>query len=105
MKKELNREETELKSVWSMDTDLLKQVAPAIEGEARIIYKAHWGPNEPQIDLVDPTFVDLYRAAEQLIRESGDEHHVFIEDFEYNKWLDVWELVTGSTFYSILKIE
>lgn len=96
MKKELNIEENPHSSVWARDTDLLMRVAPAIEGEARIVYKQHWGENSPEVTLIDPTFIDLYRAADQLIRESGDEHHVFIEDFEYDEWLDVWELVTGS---------
>lgn len=40
--------------------------------------------------------MDLYKIADELIRESGDEHHIFIEYFIYDEKRDVWELITGS---------
>jgi hypothetical protein len=46
-----------------------------------------------------PTWGDLYRAANEVIRRSGDDHHIFIEGFR--KWRhatdnSMLELTTGS---------
>lgn len=45
-----------------------------------------------------PTWGDLYRAADEVIRRSGDSHHIFIEGFYHSVKGDntVLELTTGS---------
>ena len=40
------------------------------------------------------TWLDLWFAADAVVKESGDEHHIFIEDFEDNG--SYLELITGS---------
>lgn len=41
------------------------------------------------------TWADIYRAADQAIRNSGDEHHIYIEDFVVKNGHEL-HLVTGS---------
>ena len=56
---------------------------------------AFWGKsveiNLPQ----EPTWLDLWTAADAAIAKSGDQHHIFIEDIVY-KGLGVFELHCGS---------
>lgn len=52
----------------------------------QLIYDSHWGENGDQKVLLpsEPfTWGQLWILADQLIRHSGDEHHVFIEDFTF----------------------
>jgi hypothetical protein len=46
------------------------------------------------VQIEGDTWVDVYRAADKLIRRSGDEHHVFIEGFYLDK--SNLFLITGS---------
>ena len=41
------------------------------------------------------TWADIYRAADQLIRGSGDDHHIFIEGFEVKNHNEL-HMYTGS---------
>ena len=60
-----------------------------------VTHKDHWGENG---DVVVPvngnTWAALYVAANAAIRDSGDEHHTFIEGFRQVG--DTLVLVTGS---------
>ena len=60
-----------------------------------VTYKDHWGDNR---DVVVPingfTWAALYVAANAAIRDSGDEHHAFIEAFKQDG--ETLVLVTGS---------
>ena len=61
------------------------------EGASVLVY----GRNTVKIQ--GPTWADLYRAADQAIEESGDDHHVFIEGFcKYATDNSMLELTTGS---------
>ena len=108
--KELNYPEAvgeeidELRAVWSMGDRLLHWTGAAIDGKATIVYRDYW-PNTnyatetiPQLSVKveDPTYIDLMKAANDLIVESGDEHHIFVENFIYDETDDVWLLITGS---------
>lgn len=42
------------------------------------------------------TWMELWTLSEQLIIDSGDEHHIFIESFEHNAKKGYYELFTGS---------
>jgi len=85
-------------SIWSLCSSLLLQEEPAIEGKATIRYRDHWGENgEQTIEVTDPTYTDLWKAADTLIERSGDDHHVFVEDFLHDEDTEnTWDLVTGS---------
>jgi hypothetical protein len=49
------------------------------------------------VKIQGPTWADLYRAADQAIEESGDDHHIFIEGFgKYATDNSMLELTTGS---------
>ena len=47
------------------------------------------------VKLSGPTWLDFYRAANDLIVMSGDRHHIFIEGW-YRTRNRTWELSTGS---------
>jgi len=86
--------------VWA--TDYWHGLGTAIHGKATIVYRDYW-PDEDtgtiphlSIKVEDPTYMDLLIAANELIVKSGDNHHVFIEDFLYDETNDVWNLCTGS---------
>jgi hypothetical protein len=66
---------------WSMyEVEDLEQ-PHAFEGATTLIYREHWGEKEIKIDLKGNTWAALYVAADAAIKASGDEHHVFIENF------------------------
>lgn len=82
------------RSIWSIyevaDLDQLHSYPSGLF----VVYKDHWG-NEPQhCAIYGNTWRDLYRAADNCIRNSGDEHHVFIEGFRLDG--DKLILTTGS---------
>jgi hypothetical protein len=86
-------------SVWSIPgVDFFD--APHIYDATHMYYDAHWGENQTGIvKIPGKKWLDLWRAAEELIRASGDEHHVFIEDFVSSVDADgtkVLSLQTGS---------
>ena len=75
----------------------------AIRGRARFIQKhdSFWGEGEDYTsDVVEnPTWFDLLRIADEMIRTTGDEHHRFLEAFELQHTdadVDVYELWMGS---------
>ena len=60
-----------------------------------LVYKQHWGPEPVEVAVEGTTWGDLYRAADSAIRKSGDDHHIFIEGFEFVT-SDKIQLTTGS---------
>lgn len=90
------QEELGLRSVWSVyEVDNLSERHP-YEGATRVVYKDHWGkPVSKQINGL--TWAALYVAADACIRDSGDDHHIFIEQFTPIKGSDFeLNLTTGS---------
>jgi len=83
---------------WAMDSDLLRSRQPAINGLATIAYDCSWQIDGQLHKIVkdSPTYNDLFSIANELIVRSGDTHHVYIEDFMYDKDEDIWLLITGS---------
>ena len=73
-----------LGSIWSIyelpvHGFILNHIYPS---DAFVVYRDHWGDNEDMhYPVLGPTWGDVYRAADLAIRNSGDEHHVFIEGF------------------------
>lgn len=50
--------------------------------------------SEDAIILEDPSWLDMWKAADTLIRQSGDMHHIFVENFVLDG--DTYQLKTGS---------
>ena len=83
-----------LTTIWSMtEVDNLSDNHPYL-GAKYVSYKDHWGNGVVTQAINGNTWAALYVAANACIRDSGDEHHVFIEDFR--KSGDTLLLTTGS---------
>ena len=75
------REDLDLLAVWSIyEVDNLSERHP-FEGAKKVIYRAY-GSGDHEVAIVGSTWASLYVAANQLIRDSGDGHHIYIEDFK-----------------------
>ena len=83
-----------LDAIWSItEVDNLFVPHP-YEGVKYVFYKGFWGEGIVTQAIHGNTWAALYVAANACIRDSGDEHHVFIEDFR--KSGDTLLLTTGS---------
>jgi hypothetical protein len=88
------RKELGLDAIWSIyEVDNLSERHP-YEGAKYVTYKNFWGEGIVTQAINGSTWAALYVAANACIRDSGDEHHVFIEDFR--KSGDTLLLTTGS---------
>jgi hypothetical protein len=75
-------EDLKLRSVWSILEVAHRMDEVAFVGTYTAAYKEHWGEGEVVgKTMTNPTWTDLWIAADDLIWASGDEHHVFIESF------------------------
>jgi hypothetical protein len=54
------------------------------QGALQVAYRDHWGDEPVFAEIQGTTWADLYRAADQCIRNSGDDHHCFIEQLKPN---------------------
>lgn len=70
------------RSVWSISEVEDLMAAHPYLGARFVCYTSHWGKNHPQVPIEGDRWLDLWRAADQCIRASGDDHHIFIETFE-----------------------
>jgi hypothetical protein len=69
-------------SEWSVyEVDNMSDCHP-YEGVDRVIYRNHWGVTPAQASIQGLTWAALWVAANACIRDSGDDHHVYIESFE-----------------------
>ncbi len=88
--------ENKFSSIWSMFEVTDFSAVPFPEARA-VTYTRNWGKPVDFMLPINPTWLDLWKAADQLIKESGDNHHVFIEDFTPRKENSfILELSTGS---------
>jgi len=79
------RQELGLTAVWSVyEADNLSDPHP-FEGVNRVLYKDHWGDDTVVMMINGLTWAALYVAANACIRDSGDEHHMYIEGFKIAK--------------------
>ena len=87
-------------SVWSMDQERTVSVIREMNGKrVRIIYNV--GNDRFSAFVESPSVLELMNAAETLIVQSKDFHHVFVEGFDDYFQYDedgnfIFELVTGS---------
>lgn len=83
-----------LSTIWSIyEVEDLSERYP-FEGIATVTYKDHWGVKPIVKPVNGLTYAALYVAADAAIRDSGDGHHVFIEQFKQVG--DTLLLTTGS---------
>ena len=83
-----------LDAIWSVYevSDLNKP--HNFEGVTKVQYRNHFGEKPVSCKIIGNTWAALYVAANACIRDSGDDHHVFIENF--TKEDDTLILSTGS---------
>lgn len=78
------QKELGLRAIWSIyEVDNLSDRHPFF-GATKVHYKDHWGKPVTK-DIVGATWAALYVAGNAAIRDSGDDHHVFIEGFRPSK--------------------
>ena len=83
-----------LSAIWSIyEVENLSERHP-FEGVTTVTYKNHWGTNPVVVPVNGSTWAALYVAGNAAIRDSGDDHHVFIEQFK--KVGDTLVMTTGS---------
>lgn len=82
-------------SMWSIYDGVNDPSEPSPYEARTMAYNNNWGePVEVPLPQGKLTWLDLWRAADKCIKDSGDTHHVFIEGFRKNG--GILELVTGS---------
>jgi hypothetical protein len=83
-----------LDAVWSdFEVKDLNATHP-FEGAKEVVYRNHWGEQTVRVPIYGWTWAALYVAANAAIRDSGDDHHIFIEHFDRSG--DSLILSTGS---------
>ena len=79
------KEELGLSSVWSLyEVSNLNERHP-FKDACKVVYKDHWGDRPVECQIVGSTWAALWVAADACIRDSDDEHHVFVEQFRAKK--------------------
>lgn len=72
-------------SEWSVyEVDNLND-RHSFEGVTKVVYKDHWGEKPVECQINGATWAALWVAADACIRDSGDEHHVYVEQFRVSK--------------------
>ena len=75
------KKELGLDAIWSIyEVDNLSDRHP-FEGATKVIYRAY-GSGDQEVAINGSTWAALYVAGNALIRDSGDSHHAFIEQFK-----------------------
>lgn len=85
-----------LDAIWSMyEVKDLNEAHPYKDAES-LTYPSyhHWGQQDVVVKINGSTWAALYVAANAAIRDSGDEHHEFIEGFRQVD--NTLVLITGS---------
>ena len=85
-----------LSAIWSIfEVGNLNENHP-FPSDAFVVYKNHWGENKQvHCAVYGGTWAAVYVAANACIRDSGDEHHVFVENFELKNGNEL-HMTTGS---------
>lgn len=89
------RDEHKFVSIWSIYDVQNINDSPNFESCRSVSYTNHWGmPVEVELPNSKYTWLDLWNAADECIKLSGDVHHIFIEGFLAKDGR--LELITGS---------
>lgn len=92
------REMHKLQAVWSIYTIDNLDVMSGITAD-ELVYGNHWGTGGAvriPLKAGEKTWGELYHAADQAIRQSGDQHHIYIEQLQVQDNATFVELMTGS---------
>lgn len=81
-------EELGMKTIWSMH-EVKDMHAPHPWPEHQIVTYQGGDVGEVKVSIEGLTWADLWVAADKAIRQSGDGHHIFIEDFTQSKTRDL----------------
>ena len=74
------------RSIWSIYEVSDLHAAHPYGEVLQVAYRQHWGDQGPVFaEVKGNRWIDLYEAADRAIQLSGDEHHVYIEQFTPNK--------------------
>lgn len=85
------------RSIWSEYSVNNLNDKHTLGKNARIHYRDHWGERDFTLLVGGDTWLAVYSVAEELINDSGDQHHIFIEDFLQSKDdPELYFLITGS---------
>lgn len=72
-------------SQWSIsEVDNLNEPHP-FRGATKVVYKDHWGEGPVECQIRGQRWCDLWLAANECVRASTDQHHIFIEQFVQDK--------------------
>lgn len=90
------REDLGLNAVWSIfEVENLSERHPFV-GVTKVIYRAY-GSGDHEVTIEGDTWKSLYIAADTLIANSGDNHHIFIEAFKQSSIApEILFVTTGS---------
>jgi hypothetical protein len=89
------KEELGLDAIWSVyEVEDLNERHP-FPSDAFVVYKDHWGEKPVHCAVYGSTWAAIYTAANACVRDSGDEHHVFIERFVLKNGNEL-HMTTGS---------
>lgn len=83
-----------LDAIWSMYEVKDLNERHTYKNAKTMTYKDNWGGDAFSVPINGFTWAALYVAANAAIRDSGDEHHVYIEGFQQVG--DTLLLITGS---------
>ena len=93
------QESLKLSAIWSiyeLEPGEFSKEHP-YKGAVQLAYSDHWGDKPVFVEIKGSKWSDLYKAADEAIRLSGDNHHIFIERFSPNpKEPQQLRLTTGS---------
>lgn len=86
------------KSIWCEGVEV-----PSVEKANRVSFTFISGGDYPNYQWSQVTSflstgdqADFQRAVESCMSQAGDEHHVFIEGFDFNAEDNTWEVCLGS---------
>lgn len=79
------RDESKFRTVWSIyEVEDMYEAHP-YTGATTLVYKDHWGDKPVSVEIQGNRWIDLWRAANTAILQSGDQHHIYIEIFNPSK--------------------
>lgn len=92
-------EQEGFESIWSIHSVVSMFENHPYEGVKELVYNTvtshlNWNEIEIRVPIAGPRWIDLWRAADAAIQQSGDDHHIFVEGFQQD--LEVVTLITGS---------
>lgn len=75
------RRDLRLGSIWTDFTVDDLHSDSAFGGFRRLVYDTNWG-NPVTVDIHGDSWLNLWQAADQAIKLSGDHHNIYIKGFE-----------------------